>query len=61
MQSVFLQGCQHEFVNACQESRQSDAGNKTLSSDGGLAIAIPLELKGLWTAHQRSVLLAVCK
>ena len=39
------------------ESRLHCAGNKTLSLDGGLAVAIPLELKGLWTAHQRYTLL----
>ena len=29
------------------------AGNETASVDGGLAIAAPLEVKGLWLAHQR--------
>lgn len=29
------------------------AGNKNASLDGGLAVAVPLELKGMWMAHQR--------
>ena len=29
------------------------AGNKSASLDGGLAVAVPLELKGMWMAHQR--------
>ena len=29
------------------------AGNKSAALEGGLAIAVPLELKGLWMAHQR--------
>jgi gamma-glutamyltranspeptidase/glutathione hydrolase/leukotriene-C4 hydrolase len=29
------------------------AGNPDAAVNGGLAIAVPLELKGLWTAHQR--------
>lgn len=28
-------------------------GNKNASLEGGLAVAVPLELKGLWMAHQR--------
>ncbi|CAL8460578.1 g107 [Coccomyxa elongata] len=28
-------------------------GNKSAALEGGLAIAVPLELKGLWMAHQR--------
>jgi gamma-glutamyltranspeptidase/glutathione hydrolase/leukotriene-C4 hydrolase len=28
-------------------------GNKSASLEGGLAVAVPLELKGLWMAHQR--------
>lgn len=29
------------------------AGNPDAAVNGGLAIAVPLELKGLWLAHQR--------
>ena len=29
------------------------AGNTTASLEGGLAVSVPLELKGLWLAHQR--------
>ncbi len=29
------------------------AGNPDAAVNGGLAIAVPLELKGLWMAHQR--------
>ena len=32
--------------------RLSTSGNKNASLDGGLAVAVPLELKGLWMAHQ---------
>ena len=30
----------------------SRAGKKNASLDGGLAVAVPLELKGLWMAHR---------
>jgi gamma-glutamyltranspeptidase len=29
------------------------AGNKNASVEGGLAVAVPLELKGMWLAHRR--------
>ena len=32
--------------------RLYSAGNKNASLDGGLAVAVPLELKGLWMAHR---------
>lgn len=38
-------GITHTGLNAA-------AGNKSAALEGGLAVAVPLELKGLWMAHQ---------
>lgn len=55
--SHFAQSCQPKsrFLTATPHSCCCPAatGRPSASTSGGLAVAVPLELRGLWVAHQR--------